>query len=232
MRKLASVVAAVIAIGAIPMASAADLPVKAPFVKTMPVATYNWTGFYLGLEGGWAHSDQRWTAVGGVSTGNFSGDGGLVGLTAGYNWQTGMWVFGAEGDISWADIKATDSTTGGCSAGAPCTAKIDWLGTIRGRVGLAADRWLFYVTGGAAFADVKNSQLGLSPLATATTTAAGWTVGGGIEAALWGNWSAKVEYLYVDIGQTDFCPAAGCGVTVVSDYTHLSIVRGGLNLKF
>lgn len=211
-------------------AFAADMPVKAPIA---PVATpYNWTGFYAGLSGGWGGSSQSWTATGGVTTGNFTGNGGLIGATVGYNYQMNMFVAGLEGDASWADIRATDTTTGGCSAGAPCTARDNFLATARGRLGLAADRWLFYVTGGAAFVNVKNDQSALSPLASSSETKAGWTLGGGVEAALWGNWSAKAEYLRVDIGQTNFCPVAGCGVLVVSDYTRLNIFRVGLNYKF
>lgn len=228
-RSVIALVAGALSFGAVQAASAADMPMKAPMA---PGAAYNWAGFYVGLEGGWARSNQSWTATGGVTTGNFSGDGGLFGVTGGYNWQTGMWVLGVEGDASWADIRATDTTTGGCSAAFPCTAKTNFIGTARGRLGVAVDRWLLYVTGGAAFVDVENSQTALSPLATARTTKAGWTAGGGIEAALWGKWSAKVEYLHIDVGQTDFCPASGCGVTVVSDYSRFDIVRGGLNYRF
>lgn len=211
-------------------AFAADLPTKAPRVAPTAIP-YSWTGFYLGLEGGWAKSHQRWTADGGVTTGNFNGDGGLFGATAGYNWQTGMFVLGLEGDISGADIHATDTTTGGCSIAAPCHARIDAVGTLRARLGITTGQWLFYVTGGGAAAEIKNSQTLLSPLATASSTQGGWTAGAGIEVGLWGNWSAKAEYLRVDIGHSPFCPAAGCGVVVRSDYSRLDIVRLGLNYK-
>lgn len=218
------------AIGFASVASAADMPVKAPMAPV--AAPYNWTGFYAGLEGGWGGSSQSWTAVGGVTTGNFTGSGGLFGATLGYNYQMNMFVAGLEGDASWADINANNNSTGGCSAAFPCSARDNFLATARGRLGLATDRWLFYVTGGAAFVNVKNDQSALSPLASSSETKTGWTVGGGVEAALWGNWSAKAEYLYVDVGQTSFCPAAGCGTVVVSDYTRLNIFRLGLNYKF
>jgi outer membrane immunogenic protein len=221
--------AAVAAVGLASVASAADMPVKA---KAPPPILYNWTGFYVGVAGGGASSSQDWTAVGGVTTGNFTGSGGLIGATAGYNYQMNKLVVGLEGDASWADIRATDTTTGGCSVAFRCQATDNFLATVRGRLGLAADRWLFYVTGGAAFVNVNNDQSALSPLASASSTKAGWTAGGGVEAMLWGKWSAKAEYLHADIGQTPFCPAAGCGVLVVSNYTRLDIVRIGLNYKF
>jgi outer membrane immunogenic protein len=231
MRRLQCVLlAAVAAIGFASMASAADLPLKA---KAAPAPIlYNWTGLYAGVSGGWAGSSQDWTAVGGVTTGNFTGSGGLIGGTLGYNYQMNKLVIGVEGDASWANINATDTTTGGCSPAFRCLATVNFLATARGRLGFAADRWLFYVTGGAAFANINNDQSALSPLASANTTKAGWTAGGGVEAVLWGNWSAKAEYLRAEFGQTPFCPAAGCGVVVVSNYTHLDIVRVGLNYKF
>jgi outer membrane immunogenic protein len=231
MRRLQCVLlAAVAAIGFASVASAADLPLKA---KAAPVPIlYNWTGLYAGVSGGWAGSSQDWTAVGGVTTGNFTGRGGLIGGTLGYNYQMKMLVLGVEGDASWANINATDTTTGGCSPAFRCLATVNFLATVRGRIGLAADRWLFYVTGGAAFANINNDQSALSPLASANTTKTGWTAGGGVEAVLWGNWSAKAEYLRAEFGQTPFCPVAGCGVVVVSNYTHLDIVRVGLNYKF
>jgi outer membrane immunogenic protein len=236
MRNCNSIISAVVAISAIAgigAASAADLPArhtKAPAMVVDPA--YNWTGFYIGLSGGGSESSQSFTSTAGITTGKFTGSGGLVGGTIGYNYQVNKFVFGLEGDASWANINANDTTTGGCIAEFPCSANISFLGTARGRLGLAADRWLFYVTGGGALANFTNDQSALSPLAHSSGTKAGWTVGGGVEAALWGNWSAKAEYLYVDIGQTPFCPATGCGVVVVSDYTHLNIVRVGLNYWF
>jgi outer membrane immunogenic protein len=196
------------------------------------VSGYNWAGPYAGIEAGGSWSAQRWTAAGGVSTGNFTGSGGFAGGTLGYNWQNGKWVLGVEGDLSWADISAVDTTTGGCGVGTPCNAQINWFGTFRVRGGYVQDNFLLYLTGGAAVAEIQNSQVLLSPLATATTTTGGFAVGAGGEMALTKNLSAKLEYLYLDFGQTPFCPAAGCGVTVVSDYTRAHIVRAGLSYKF
>ncbi len=212
---------------------AADMraPVKAP-PRAAAVAVYNWNGFYVGVVGGWGRSEQQWTATNGVTTGNFRGNGGNLGGTLGYNWQTGAFVLGVEVDGSWSGIDATNSTTGGCSVARPCTAEVSWFGTARGRLGVTWNNFLLYGTGGAAWANIRNEQLLLSPLAAADTTKFGWTAGGGVEVGLSANWSAKLEYLHARFGQTDFCPVAGCGVLVVSDHTRLHLIRGGLNYRF
>ena len=211
-------------------AMAADMPVKAP--PAVAAAVYNWTGFYIGVVGGWGRSEQRWTAEGGVTTDNFRGDGGHIGVTTGSNWQAGSILFGLESDVSWSGIDAVNTTTGGCAVAAPCTADVRYFGTTRGRIGVIFNNFLIYGTGGVAYANIRNSQLALSPLAIATTTEFGWTGGGGIEVRFGSNWSAKAEYLHARFGETPFCPAAGCGVVVVSDYTRLHLVRAGLNYRF
>jgi outer membrane immunogenic protein len=206
------------------MASAADLsrppppPTKAPpYVPPY----YNWTGFYIGINGGggWGHSNwDPWP-------GSFNTSGGLVGGTVGYNWQFGQWVWGLEGDADWSDIKGT--TTGpGCGI-LSCVSKNDFLSTVRGRIGYAADRWMPYFTGGLAIGDIKTaSALGLGE----DQTKAGWTVGGGIEFALASNWTAKVEYLYVDLGHVD-CFITCSPVTNSVNFTA-NVVRGGFNYRF
>jgi outer membrane immunogenic protein len=150
--------------------------------------------------------------------------GGLFGGTLGYNWQTGQVVFGLETDISWSGID------GSAACGVlSCGVKNDWLGTARGRLGVAIDRFMPYITGGLAYGSVDASATGL---AGASSTQAGWTLGGGVEFGLPAPWSAKLEYLYVDLG--DFSCGAACGVTAgsgdVSFKTH--IVRAGLNYRF
>ena len=102
-------------------------------------------------------------------------------------------MFGLEGDIDWSNIRGS-AACGGLS----CETRNNWLGTARGRLGYAADRFMPYVTGGAAFGDIKTSVAGVGD---ASTTKAGWTLGGGVEAAIAGPWTAKIEYLYVDLGR-------------------------------
>jgi outer membrane immunogenic protein len=212
----ASVLGLALSIGA---ASAADLsrppPTKAPaFVPPY----YNWTGFYAGINGGAGWGTSDWSPL----PGSFKTSGGLVGGTLGYNWQFGQWVWGLEGDADWSDIKG--SVIGpGCGFGG-CTTKNDFLATVRGRLGFAADRWMPYATGGLAIGNIKTS----SPALTGTDqTNAGWTVGGGIEFALASNWTAKVEYLYVDLGNVN----CGCGVPRTVSFTA-NVVRGGFNFRF
>jgi len=221
-----TILAGWLAVGALIAAScadAADLSV-APLYKAPPVPVtpaYNWTGFYLGLNGGgsWGHSYWDTSAV------PISTSGALAGGTAGYNWQFGNAVLGLEGDIDWTNIKGTNSSTL-CPAG--CTTGETWLSTVRGRAGYAFGGVLPYVTGGLAVGDIKASTPGF---AGASTTNAGWTVGGGIEFALPGNWTAKAEYLHVDLGRFN-CGANCDGLPTDNVSAHDNIVRAGVNYRF
>jgi outer membrane immunogenic protein len=120
-----------------------------------------------------------------------------------------------------------DSTA--CALG-PCEIDNKWLATARGRVGYAFDRWLPFLTGGAAFGDVKATRVGVAA-GGASDTMIGWTVGGGLEYAFLGNWTAKVEYLYVDLGKFDCGTACGAVVTDNVSFKE-NIVRAGLNYRF
>ena len=199
-------------------AQAADLPGKAP-VYSAP-AYMNWSGFYLGLNAGYGFGKSNWDAQA-VST---SPKGGLFGATFGYNYQTGVWVWGAEGDFDISTMKGSAD----CPAGVTCETKDSWLATARARMGYAGwNNWLPYITGGAALGDIKATN---SAFSSANKTKLGWTAGLGVEYALWTNWSIKAEYLYVDLGSFD------CGVScgAVSDNVSFkaNIVRAGLNYRF
>lgn len=204
-------------------AAAADLPpAPGPYYKAPAYNApfFNWTGFYIGVNGGGGLGTSAWD-----STTSFSLTGGEVGGTIGYNYQMGWAVIGAEGDIDWASIKGT--TAVGCAAG--CTTGDSWLSTVRARFGYAADRFLPYVTGGAAFGNINASTPGL---AGGTATNVGWTVGAGLEFAITPHWSAKAEYLYVDLGK--FNCGAGCAAGAVTDNVSFttSLIRGGFNYRF
>jgi outer membrane immunogenic protein len=141
-------------------------------------------------------------------------------------------VWGLEADLGWANIDETTSTFGIVPPGAVTgtfTTELNWLGTVRGRVGYAFDRFLPYVTGGVAFGGVRGSFAVTTPAgafaASGTDTNIGWTVGGGVEYAFTPNLSLKGEYLYVDLGDTDPTPLNNVEFT-----TH--IVRAGLNWRF
>jgi len=205
-------------------AAAADLPrapSPAPYYKAPVYApAYNWSGFYIGINGGggWGRSD--WT-----TTGSFDTSGGLVGGTIGYNYQINQAVLGVEGDIDWADINGSTAAVG-CPT-TSCKTSDSWLSTIRGRLGYAADRFMPYVTGGAAFGDIKASGPGLTG---ADNTNAGWTLGGGIEFAIAGHWTAKAEYLYVDLGH--FNCGISCGAATQNVSWRSNIGRVGINYRF
>jgi outer membrane immunogenic protein len=204
-------------------AAAADLPPRpapAPYYKA-PVAlpVYNWTGFYIGINGGGGFGRSTWDR-----TGSFNTSGGLVGGTVGYNYQFGQGVVGLEGDIDWANINGTTNTA--CPFG--CKTSDHWLSTVRGRLGYAADRFMPYVTGGAAFGDIRASTPGF---AGANNTNAGWTVGAGLEFAIAGNWTAKAEYLYVNLGKLNCGLSCGPFVTDNVSFTT-NLVRAGVNYRF
>ncbi|HEY5378322.1 MAG TPA: outer membrane protein [Pseudolabrys sp.] len=197
-------------------ANAADIarrhamPTKAPLYA----APYNWTGLYVGINGGGGFGTSN---VATVPSGSFNTNGGLVGGTIGYNWQMGQTVFGLEGDIDWTDLRGS-----GTCAGTTCETRNSWLSTARGRLGYAFDRFLPFISGGAAFGDIQNNITGIG---SATETRVGWTVGGGLEAAIAGPWSAKIEYLYADLGR-------GASVLGSDASFKTNIVRGGLNYRF
>jgi outer membrane immunogenic protein len=204
-------------------AAAADLsrPAPAPYYKAPPAfVPYNWTGFYVGINGGGAIGSSSWN-----SNGSRNISGGLVGGTVGYNYQIGQAVWGVEGDIDWADINGT-ATNATCPLG--CKTSDTWLSTVRGRLGYAADRFMPFVTGGLAVGDIRASTPGFG---TASATNAGWTIGGGLEAALVQNWTAKVEYLYVDLGNFNCGVSCGAGVTNNVSF-HTNVLRAGLNYRF
>src|SRR5581483_8275788 len=176
-------------------ASAADLPRAAPYAPVYP-AGYNWTGLYIGINGGGAWGRSTWD---GYAVTN-DPSGGLIGATVGYNFQgSSAWVFGVEGDIDWTGINGSTA----CAAGV-CKTSNDWLGTARARVGYAWDRIMPYVSGGAAFGNINANATGFP---SADETRLGWTVGFGVEAVLMGKLTAKAEYLYADLGNMS-CAAA------------------------
>jgi outer membrane immunogenic protein len=242
MKKLALAVAASTTIFAAP-ALAADLrvPVKAPM--TYAPAPFNWTGCYIGVQGGGAWGRSRHiNQTGGVNfniTDSYDVDGFLVGPTVGCNFQTGGFVFGIEGDWSWS------SKEGGGNGLLPffnplavSQTREHWLATVRGRVGWAFDRWMIYATGGGAFADVEarvvpDPASGLA-IISESRTRAGWTVGGGLEWAFAPNWSAKVEYLHVAFENEGYflTPPAGFGNRAGGVPLHNDIIRAGINYRF
>ena len=205
---------------------AADLPRPAYKAPVYVAPVFTWSGFYVGINGGYGWAKSDWSSA--ATTGSTDPKGYLIGGTVGYNMQTGAFVWGLEGDVDLSTIKgSTTGGTGACGAAPGCETRNRWFGTARGRIGYAFDRWLPYITGGAAFGDVKMSpNTGVDE----TKTKIGWTAGAGVEWAFLENWSAKVEYLYADLG-TSTCSAAACGTD--TDVTFkANIVRLGVNYRF
>ena len=204
-------------------AQAADLSL-APLYKAPPSQyspAYNWSGFYLGLNGGGGWGDSHWQGIGHANL-----SGGQVGGTAGYNWQFGQAVVGLEGDLDWNHLSGT--LVSPVCPGGSCSTSDGWLSTVRGRVGYSFDRVMPYVTGGLAAGDIRATNPGLPG---GTDTNAGWTVGGGVEFALPGNWSAKAEYLHVDLGS--FNCGANCGGTPNENVSMRdNVFRAGVNYHF
>lgn len=183
---------------------------------------FSWSGFYLGVNAGYGFGWSNWTSAA-VTTGGFGVNGAVAGGTIGYNVQTGAVVWGIEADFDWSNIKG--STTTACAGG--CQTKNAWLGTGRFRVGYAFDRWLPYITAGGAYGDIKAT----SALGSSSSSEFGWTAGVGLEWAFLANWSAKVEYLYVDLGG-GACTGACSPVTPVTVDFKTSLVRAGINYRF
>jgi outer membrane immunogenic protein len=220
-------------------AMAADLAAR-PYTKApsmMVPVVYDWTGGYVGIEGGfgWGHSDQTDPGlpplVVAIADGHFSVNGGLAGGTLGYNWQAVRWVYGLEGDYSWSDIKGQSAVCGPIFALHSCGTKLESFGTFRGRIGYAAGdagNVLLYATGGLAVGDV-HAWDALTP-ASGSAFRAGWTVGAGIEAAFAPNWTAKLEYLYVDLGKAQLFNVIPTVAETVSFNTN--IIRAGINYRF
>jgi outer membrane immunogenic protein len=226
MRKSLLVVVVVALSGA--SAMAADAPVRGPIAKAPPAtaaALFNWSGFYYGIQGGYAWGDSTHIDRGtGASSGNVDATGWLLGGTVGANWQNGSFVTGVEADLAWANVDGSGGSAAACVT--PCTTELNWLGTGRVRAGIAADAYLFYVTGGVAFGGVEGGQAGFG---SGGKTRVGWTVGAGVETVVARNWTAKLEYLYADLGdKSTYTTPAG---TFNVDYTS-HIVRVGLNYKF
>jgi outer membrane immunogenic protein len=237
--KVVSLLAAAISFGAMQAASAADMPVKAPAYQAP--AAYNWTGFYLGghIGGGWSHTDWNQTFSSfalALDSGSANANGFLGGAQAGYNYQMGQFVLGLEGDFSWTDM----SGTGGHSVftNYSGTTRTKWTATITPRIGYAWQNALLYAKGGVAF-EADENTINFSGAATTNTVSAtrtGWTVGAGVEYGFWNNWSAKLEYDYLDFGTKNYALtyfAHPAGLVENWDIRHrIQQVKFGINDRF
>ena len=185
----------------------------APVVAEIPIFT--WTGGYIGVQGGYLWSDVNFDddVEGELFSDSFNG--GLLGGYIGYNWQTGPWVFGAEGDLNavWNDetftVGAFDVDVGS-----------DYLASLRGRVGYAIDRTLIFATAGVAFTQASaQADVGNDSTVSVDQDFTGWTIGAGAEYAFTNNWVGRVEYRYYDFGDQSFSDITNFGDAKLTNNT-------------
>ena len=253
---------AMAAIAASEPVRAADLAAR-PYTKAPAVVVdpaYNWSGWYVGVNGGWAWGNTTGdrvatsadllpaVAIGTVPNLNAKHEGGFGGAQAGYNWQTGNWVFGIETDIQGSDIGRTTTTVVPFPVAPGLSTStgrdhMDWFGTFRGRIGIAANNVLFYGTAGAAYGGVHitANDIGSVPgsgtfTSSTSDTLFGWAAGAGIEWGVTPNWTVKGEYLHIDLGSTNV-NARDLVLTPASFITYrfrhqVDLARVGINYKF
>ena len=239
-------------------AAAADMPV--PYAKAPPPPEFSWTGLYVGGNAGWLQLEDNGHPFCLDPTGAMQGlgcdiiPGGQMGANgffgggqAGYNWQAGKLVLGIEADMQGVDLKASENIPGPFAIVAPfpistgpgsftATESLTWLGTLRGRFGVAFDRLLVYMTGGLAMGGVDVTQAhNFATVQYPSNTSRvqnGWTFGGGIEHALTDHFTIKLEALYADFGSKS-ATSSRCGCAFgFNAKTTAAIGRLGLNYKF
>ncbi|QWG22532.1 outer membrane beta-barrel protein [Bradyrhizobium sediminis] len=270
-------VACIVALGQ--AANAADVARPAYKVASAPVA--NWSGIYAGFHAGWGQTSGDPGAASLSTTGyaspvfetpnlNLKGNGPLFGGQLGFNWQINpSWVIGAEGDITGTGLKSSATGTPNClppfcgllapvpGASQYMAQDINWLASLRGRLGYSWGSSLFYVTGGAAWANISyradsadatwvcngggGGGAGCSYPASFDSTKTGWAVGAGYEAMITANWSLRAEYLYYSFGGTTAsaagtpaaaCQVADCSATYIFSATDIHTARVGVNYRF
>jgi outer membrane immunogenic protein len=254
--------ASLLALSVATSASAADLPRKSVAPVFAQVPAFSWTGFYVGLNAGVSIGDVKFD---GIATGAWLGSASKPpldtfsdgkadktnftgGFQLGYNYQFGAFVAGVEADVGYFSTKKTTTTVVAPGLIGPGTVNIttasgagDYLVTLRGRLGVAFDRFLIYATGGLAISETRINQR-VSFAATNSTasgssskTATGYVIGGGVEYALTNNWTIKGEYMYLDLGKNSaalFNPAFPTFTHAVESRNKAHIIRAGVNYKF
>jgi outer membrane immunogenic protein len=195
----------------------------------MVAAIYDWSGFYIGINGGGGSSHATWDFVGVGREGSHDATGGTVGGQIGYRWQSGQWVFGVEGQGNWADFSGDNTSALFATRN---RTKIDAFGLITGQVGYAWNNVLIYVKGGAAVVSDKYeiSSTAGALLASTSDTRWGGTVGAGLEYGFAPNWSVGVEYNHIFLSDKDVTFAGFAGTERIRQDVDMGLVR--LNYKF
>jgi outer membrane immunogenic protein len=187
------------------LALAADFPASPYYTTSEPLSAYSWAGPYLGGTIGyeWGTVDHSPTQPAGIAGG----------VEAGYNWQRGAFVFGGETDI---ELSGADDTL------SPFEFSNPWFGTVRGRAGVTLNNVLLFGTAGLSYGDLRADTFGL----TESHTSIGWVAGGGVEVGFTPHWSAKAEWLYLDLSDRNF------SVTGTSNGLAADLLRLGVNYHF
>jgi outer membrane immunogenic protein len=267
MNRLPSLLLSVVMAAITPIAQAADL--QRPVYKALPMRVapaYSWGGLYIGAHAGWGFARNRFhDTVSGTDAADFFADGVLAGGQLGYNWQSGAWVFGIEGEGSFAHIRkgvfggfcggfqnfGCVPGFGGCGGfqNFGCVpgcggfqnfgcfgqlgARIEETALLTGRIGHAWGPWLAYAKGGLAYAHeryVFNTPGVLDTIVDRNRW--GWTVGGGVEYGFAANWSAKLEYNFIDFGTERLSFVAPAGVFAFDHAQQVHLAKLGINYRF
>ena len=211
-------------------ALAADLPThKAPPAPAPYYApsAFTWTGFYIGVNGGWGFSGTDNNSFGNIN-------GGMVGGTVGYNYQMGQFVIGYEGDVDWADVHGHNFAYG-IPGGGFGTDKLttNWMTTQRARLGYSVDKAMFFVTGGYAGIETRGTfSDSFGNFGSQNRWQNGGVVGAGVEYAFTNNISLKGEYLYMPTFSETYFAGQGVPGDTAKTGLGMSTFRAGLNYKF
>jgi outer membrane immunogenic protein len=225
-------------LGVLSPAQAADLP----YAKAPPPSVYDWTGAYVGVFGGGGFGNHNVNNTNGQAvpfadfTANYTSQGGLAGGEAGYNWQSGNYLVGVEGDLFWSGIKGNDSSQFAAGAfpgvGAVDADSLRWGGTLRVRGGFTLDRWLMFFTGGYAFGSLQHTNTPPGgPVDQFNVQGNGLTAGAGFAYAITNNLSAKFEDRDYNFNGYNR-PNPPNGQIPYTTETTYSVVTVGLDFKF
>ena len=241
MKKILFATASLIALGAAVPAAAADLGAR-PYTKAPPMiaAVYDWSGFYIGANGGWGSSRKCWdfvTPAGAfvAAEGCHDASGGTVGGQVGYRWQSGTWVFGVEAQGNWADFKGNNISL---LTGLRNESRVDAFGLFTGQIGYAANNVLFYLKGGAAVtSDRFRTFTPVGNVLTSSTnddTRWGGAVGVGLEYGFAPNWSVGIEYDHLFMQDRTYTFTTPGGVFAGNDRIRqdVDLITARVNYKF
>jgi outer membrane immunogenic protein len=228
---------AVIATAIVAPAHAADMPLKA---APPPVSTYNWTGFYIGGDGGFASAQSAGTFTNAAGffpvPYNFNASGGFAGGFVGAQKQWQNLVVGIEADLQGASLKGN---SGALTLLAPSVytvaTNVTTYGSVRARIGFAADRWLLFATAGWAEGHFSTSYTGSAPIITNSATQPGWTAGAGVNYAVLNNLFLTLEYRNTSLNASSFTAGSATvlpNAAETGNTIKINDVRGGIGVKF